>query len=457
MDKGHKRYDGKLVLAVCLAVLTYWLFAQSFVNIGGSVQQTFNISDSTLNLAISLVSFTTGLLMVLAGDVADRIGNLKLVIIGLLLNIIGCILLIVTPLTAFLLIGRVFQGLSAAILLPATVGLLSTQFEEENLRKALSYLMIVTVGGVGFASVVGGAISVFLNWQANFIISIIISVIALVILSRVKENKVTVETRKFDYVGMVVFAIFIMSINVLLTEGLQFGLLSILTLSLLVVAILSFVVLYFFERKLRHPFIDFSILKNRAFMGSTLNNFIVNTGIGTTVVFNMYAQQAFGMSEVQTGLVTVPYVIMAIAMVRIGEKAINIYGGKNMLIAGPLFPAIGVVLISMTFLPQPIYIAVVTIGFVICAIGTGLVATPGLTIAIFNMPQEKVSFATGLYKMGATLGGAFGLALVPTLYTIFQNFFTMSAAASGAFWFGVILMLIGVLSAYVIIPKHIKA
>lgn len=73
------------------------------------------------------------------------------------------------------------------------------------------------------------------------------------------------------------------------------------------------------------------------------------------------------------------------------------------------------------------------------------------------MPQEKVSFATGLYKMGATLGGAFGLALVPTLYTIFQNFFTMSAAASGAFWFGVILMLIGVLSAYVIIPKHIKA
>ena len=27
------------------------------------------------------------------------------------------------------------------------------------------------------------------------------------------------------------------------------------------------------------------------------------------------------------------------------------------------------------------------------------------------MPEEKVSFATGLYKMGATLGGAFGIAL----------------------------------------------
>ena len=42
------------------------------------------------------------------------------------------------------------------------------------------------------------------------------------------------------------------------------------------------------------------------------------------------------MSEAQTGLVTVPYVFMAIAMIRLGEKAIQKYGGKSMLIAGPI-------------------------------------------------------------------------------------------------------------------------
>ena len=60
-----------------------------------------------------------------------------------------------------------------------------------------------------------------------------------------------------------------------------------------------------------------------------------------------------------------------------------------MLIAGPLFPAIGIILISFTFLSPSWYVGIVTFAFVVCAIGNGLVATPGLTIAVFNMPEES--------------------------------------------------------------------
>ena len=95
------------------------------------------------------------------------------------------------------------------------------------------------------------------------------------------------------------------------------------------------------------------------------------------------------MSEAQTGLVTVPYVFMAIAMIRLGEKAIQKYGGKSMLIAGPLFPAIGIILISFTFLSPSWYVGIVTFAFVVCAIGNGLVATPGLTIAVYSTCQKR--------------------------------------------------------------------
>ena len=61
-----------------------------------------------------------------------------------------------------------------------------------------------------------------------------------------------------------------------------------------------------------------------------------------------------------------------------------------MLVIGPLFPVIGITIISMTSLQPSQYIIAVVIGFVICAIGNGLVATPGLTIAIFSMPNEKL-------------------------------------------------------------------
>lgn len=75
VSSHQSRFDGKLIIAASFAVLTYWLFAQSFINIGSSLQKTFGAADSTLNLSISLVSFVTGIFMVGAGDIADKVGN----------------------------------------------------------------------------------------------------------------------------------------------------------------------------------------------------------------------------------------------------------------------------------------------------------------------------------------------------------------------------------------------
>ena len=106
VSSHQSRFDGKLIIA-SFAVLTYWLFAQSFINIGSSVQKTFGATDSTLNLSIGLVSFVTGIFMVGAGDIADKVGNLKMTIIGLVFSIIGCLSLIIVPVTPFLVIGRI--------------------------------------------------------------------------------------------------------------------------------------------------------------------------------------------------------------------------------------------------------------------------------------------------------------------------------------------------------------
>ena len=94
VSSHQSRFDGKLIIAASFAVLTYWLFAQSFINIGSSVQKTFGATDSTLNLSISLVSFVTGIFMVGAGDIADKVGNLKMTIIGLVLVLLVALVLL---------------------------------------------------------------------------------------------------------------------------------------------------------------------------------------------------------------------------------------------------------------------------------------------------------------------------------------------------------------------------
>ncbi|HFV7403614.1 TPA: MFS transporter [Staphylococcus aureus] len=458
MNNTQSSPRSNIIIAIMLSALTYWLFAQSFINIGPLVGQTYQTSPAVLNLSISLTSFATGIFMVAAGDIADKIGQLRMTYMGLIISMFASLLLIISDITALLIIGRILQGLSAAILLPSTVGVLNNQFKGEHLRRAISYLMISTVGGIGLAGVIGGLIAINFGWQTNFIISIGIAFIAILLLKGTPE-KVSQHSHRhpFDYKGMSIFAVMIGSFTLLLTQGFEqgwFSTFSFICLSIFIITTLIFIII---ERRHEVPFIDFSVLRNRPFIGAFLNNFVLNSGLGVTVVFFIYAQTHLGLSAAQSGLVTLPYAIVAVAMIRLGEKATLRFGGKLMLIIGPLFPVIGITIISMTSLQPSQYIIAVVIGFVICAIGNGLVATPGLTIAIFSMPNEKVGLATGLYKMSGTLGGAFGIALSTTVFSMLQLNYAPSVAATVTFIVSIVLMILGSLSAYMIIPKTVKS
>ncbi|HBE8357876.1 TPA: MFS transporter [Staphylococcus aureus] len=458
MNNTQSSPRSNIIIAIMLSALTYWLFAQSFINIGPLVGQTYQTSPAVLNLSISLTSFATGIFMVAAGDIADKIGQLRMTYMGLIISMFASLLLIISDITALLIIGRILQGLSAAILLPSTVGVLNNQFKEEHLRRAISYLMISTVGGIGLAGVIGGLIATNFGWQTNFIISIVIAFIAILLLKGTPE-KVSQHSHRhpFDYKGMSIFAVMIGSFTLLLTQGFEqgwFSTFSFICLSIFIITTLIFIII---ERRHEVPFIDFSVLRNRPFIGAFLNNFVLNSGLGVTVVFFIYAQTHLGLSAAQSGLVTLPYAIVAVAMIRLGEKATLRFGGKLMLIIGPLFPVIGITIISMTQLSASQYVIAVIIGFVICAIGNGLVATPGLTIAIFSMPNEKVGLATGLYKMSGTLGGAFGIALSTTVFSMLQLNYAPSVAATVTFIVSIVLMILGSLSAYMIIPKTVKS
>ncbi|HFV7860331.1 TPA: MFS transporter [Staphylococcus aureus] len=457
MNNTQSSPRSNIIIAIMLSALTYWLFAQSFINIGPLVGQTYQTSPAVLNLSISLTSFATGIFMVAAGDIADKIGQLRMTYMGLIISMFASLLLIISDITALLIIGRILQGLSAAILLPSTVGVLNNQFKGDHLRRAISYLMISTVGGIGLAGVIGGLIATNFGWQTNFIISIVIAFIAILLLKGTPE-KVSQHSHRhpFDYKGMSIFAVMIGSFTLLLTQGFEqgwFSTFSFICLSIIIITTLIFII----ERRHEVPFIDFSVLRNRPFIGAFLNNFVLNSGLGVTVVFFIYAQTHLGLSAAQSGLVTLPYAIVAVAMIRLGEKATLRFGGKLMLIIGPLFPVIGITIISMTSLQPSKYIIAVVIGFVICAIGNGLVATPGLTIAIFSMPNEKVGLATGLYKMSGTLGGAFGIALSTTVFSMLQLNYAPSVAATVTFIVSIVLMILGSLSAYMIIPKTVKS
>ena len=70
------RGDNKLLIGIIIGVLTFWLFAQSLVNVVPTLQSSFNTDMGTINIAISLTALFSGLFIV-GGDIADKLGRVK--------------------------------------------------------------------------------------------------------------------------------------------------------------------------------------------------------------------------------------------------------------------------------------------------------------------------------------------------------------------------------------------
>jgi DHA2 family multidrug resistance protein-like MFS transporter len=88
------------------------------------------------------------------------------------------------------------------------------------------------------------------------------------------------------------------------------------------------------------------------------------------------------------------------------------------MMTGPLLTAVAM-LISCTFLDKSLYIVTVFLSNVLFGLGLGCYATPSTDTAVVNAPENKVGVASGIYKMGSSLGGAMGIAVTASLFALF--------------------------------------
>ncbi|EJE01460.1 MFS transporter [Staphylococcus epidermidis] len=444
----------QLIVAIILGILTYWLFAQSFLNIAPHVQRFYHVDMSIVNIAVSLTSLLTGVFIVVAGGLSDKIGRVKITNAGLILSILGSIALIISHAPILLLLGRVLQGLSAACLLPATIALINSFFQGEERQKVLSYWSFGSYGGTGLASLFAGIIATFIGWRWIFVLSIIFSIIALILLRGIPESKdESAYNKKFDIIGIIIFVVMMLSINIVITQGDRIGWLNPLILILIAIFIVTLIAFYIFEKRQDEPFIDLSLFSNNVYIGTTLANLMVNMDIGSLALFNIYVQDDKHLSAAQAGLITIPYMLCSLLMIRVGERFMQKRGPQLPLMLGPVSITVGIILLAFTSLPNMIYYIVACIGFIFIGLGLGFFATPALSTAVSNVPAEKAGTASGIIKMTSTLGAAFGIAVVTTIYTALSVNHPAYLAATIAFIVGAGLVFIAFIAAYCLIPK----
>ena len=141
-----------------------------------------------------------------------------------------------------------------------------------------------------------------------------------------------------------------LSINVIITQTSNYGLMSPLILGLIAVFVISLIIFVMYENRIKHPLVDFDLFKNKGYTGATVSNFMLN-GVagGTLIVVNTYYQQQLDFNSQQTGYISLTYLVAVLIMIRVGEKILQALGPKRPLLMGSGFTVIGLILLSLTF------------------------------------------------------------------------------------------------------------
>ena len=419
-NQGYQGND-RLLSGIFLAVITFGLFAQTILNIATTIRMDLGIDINASNIAVSAAALFSGIFIVVIGGLGDRFGRLKITKLGLVLSIIGSFIIAISPkeTAAFLITGRIFQGLSTACILPNALAVIKAYYEGASRQRAVSIYSIGSWGGAALSSLFGGVIASTIGWRYIYWLSIVVAIGSFILISGVPEsmNPPSDKKRGFDLAGMITFMIGMLSINILISQGGSFGWLSPMTLSLAAIVVISFLIFFKIEKSTKDSFINFKLFSNSTYKGAALSNFMVNGAAGTLVVALSLVQLGADMTALQAGFLTIGYPIAILIAIKVGEKLLQRYGARKPMVLGCVIASIGIILTAFTFKMTNQYIVVSTIGFTFFGFGLGLYATPSADAALTSIPVEEAGAASGIYRMASALGSAFGISISAAIFT----------------------------------------
>ena len=412
----------RLLYGMILGVLAFWLFAQTVLNIAPTMATDLGIETSVMNIAVSITALFSGIFIVVMGGVADRTGRVKVVQWGFVLGIVGALLVGFAPrgslASAFLIAGRICEGLSAACIMPASLALVKAYWSGAARQRAVSLWSMGSWGGSGFAALFGGLVAQNIGWRWIFFAAAAVSVVGMLMVRGTPESRAEgKQGYKLDVPGIATFMVAMVALQVYATQGAKLGWASMASLGLLAAAIVFGILFYRAESGNANAFVDFALFRNSTYTGATISNLLLNAVAGILLVAMSLVQLGGGMSAQSAGLLTLGYAIAIVAFIRVGEKLLQRFGPRKPMIWGSLIVGVSVALLMPTFTLLGTYRILAIVAFTLFGVGLGFYATPSTDAALANLPDDQAGSGSGIYKMASSLGASFGVAISAAIFT----------------------------------------
>lgn len=421
---GREQWVGndRVLFGIIFGVLAFWLFAQTTLNIAPVMADDLGTSSSIMNIAVSITALFSGIFIVVAGGLADRLGRVRVVLWGFVLSMAGSLLVGFAPVgslaNTFLMLGRILQGLSGACIMSASLALIQAYWQGAARQRAISLWSIGSWGGSGFAALFGGFMAQNIGWRWIFFASAVLSLVGLLMIRGTPESKSSVQgARRFDYPGVITFTVMMIALQIFATQGANLGWGSPASLTLLAVSIVFGILFLRIEFKASDAFVNFRLFRNLTFTGATISNLLLNATAGILIVAMSLVQLGGGMTAQEAGVLTLGYGIVIVAFIRVGEKLLQRFGPRRPMIWGSLIVGISILLLMPTQLLLDSYKVFAVTGFSLFGLGLAFYATPSTDAALSSLPSDQAGSGSGIYKMASSLGASFGVAISAAVFT----------------------------------------
>ena len=478
---GRSAGTNRLLAGLILGVLAFWLFAQTTLNIAPIMAASLHVDTSLMNIAVSITALFSGIFIVVMGGLADRVGRVRVVQWGFVLNIAGSLLIALAPAgalaSALLMAGRICQGLSGAFIMPASLALVKAYWDGAGRQRAISLWSMGSWGGSGFAALFGGLMAENVGWRWIFFGSAAVSLVGILMVRGTPESRAGSNSGyRFDTRGVLLFMVAMVALEVVATQGSKLGWTSAATLGLLANAIIFGALFFRAESGNPNAFVDFGLFRNRIYTGATLSNFLLNGVTGIMIVSMTLLQAGGQMTAQQAGLLTLGYAINVVVFIRAGEKLLQRFGPRLPMLWGSAIVGVAILLLMPTQLTLATY-KILSIGaFAIFGLGLAFYATPSTDAALSNLPDDQAGSGSGIYKMASSLGASFGVAISAGVFTSLsadrapvqwiegaitylgrQDNLALREAALFALGVNLLMVIAAIVSIVMTIPKRRKA
>ncbi len=399
-----------LSLAVLLVSVDNTILALAIPSLAESLSPT----PTELLWIGDIYSFVLAGLLITMGNVGDRIGRKKLLMMGLVGFAAVSVLAAFSPTAEALIASRALLGVAGATLMPSTLSLIRNTFLDSRERTfAISVWSAVAAAGGGLGPLIGGVLLENFWWGSVFLVNVPIVIVIIGIGSwSLRESKnpnpgpIDIPSVVLSMVGVLCTIAGIKDIAIHgFTDPWPFGYLGI-----------GLLAGYIFVRRqlvLESPLIDMNLFKIPAFSGAVGADLI--SVFGLMGVYFFLAQQfqlVQGESPLQSGFQLLPAEVAALIGALLAARVIRRLGRRAAIVGGISLGAVGLLGLGVIHLEGNALViaAMMSVGL---GFGCSLTATADAILAA--APPERAGAAGAVSETAYELGAALGIAILGSI------------------------------------------